>query len=511
MSNWTSGYVTDIGYTFGYYTELNPQRIKQIFAYAGLKYPEVGAACELGFGQGMSVNMHAAASAIEWCGTDFNPAQASFAQELAVVSGSGAKLFDDSFASFANRPDLPDFDFIGVHGIWSWISDENRSIMVDFIRRKLKVGGILYISYNTLPGWVAFAPIRHLMTEHAETMGSDGHGIIARINSALEFSEKLLAANPMFARANPNTADRFKKLKDQNRHYLAHEYFNRDWHPMYFSAMANWLSSAKLTYACSAHHLDHIDAINLTNEQIQFLKNIPDGEFRETVRDFMVNQQFRRDYWIKGARKLSPLEQNESIRALRIILLTHRTDILLKVSGTLGEATLSASVYAPILDFLSDHKIKTIGQIEHALHDKGITLRQIAEACMVLAGIGHIALAQDEPIAAKAKKSTDKLNAHLYQHAAVSGDINHLVSPVTGGGIVVGRFQQLFLVALQKNKKLPAECAQFAWQILSAQGQKIVKDGKTLDSTEENINELTEQATLFLEKQWPILKALQIA
>ena len=22
------------------------------------------------------------------------------------------------------------FDFIGVHGIWSWISDENRSIMV---------------------------------------------------------------------------------------------------------------------------------------------------------------------------------------------------------------------------------------------------------------------------------------------------------------------------------------------------------------------------------------------
>lgn len=30
--------------------------------------------------------------------------------------------------------------------------------------------------------------------------------------------------------------------------------------------------------------------------------------FRQTVRDFCVNQQFRRDYWVKGARKLSALE-----------------------------------------------------------------------------------------------------------------------------------------------------------------------------------------------------------
>jgi len=44
---------------------------------------------------------------------------------------------------------LPDFDYIGLHGIWSWISDENRQVIVDFIRKKLKVGGVLYISYNT--------------------------------------------------------------------------------------------------------------------------------------------------------------------------------------------------------------------------------------------------------------------------------------------------------------------------------------------------------------------------
>jgi hypothetical protein len=30
------------------------------------------------------------------------------------------------------------------------------------------------------------------------------------------------------------------------------------------------------------------------------LNELPDPTFRQSVRDFMVNQQFRRDYWIKG-------------------------------------------------------------------------------------------------------------------------------------------------------------------------------------------------------------------
>ena len=61
-----------------------------------------------------------------WYATDFNPSQAAFARELAAASGADAQLFDDAFADFAESPDLPDFDYIGLHGIWSWISDANR-------------------------------------------------------------------------------------------------------------------------------------------------------------------------------------------------------------------------------------------------------------------------------------------------------------------------------------------------------------------------------------------------
>ncbi|EXJ15980.1 class I SAM-dependent methyltransferase [Imhoffiella purpurea] len=510
MTDWTAGYVADIAYTYGYYTELNPGRIKLALLNQGLVFPEVSTACELGFGQGLSTNLHAAASTTRWYGTDFNPSQAGFAQQLSAVSGAGAELHDAAFVDFAQRSDLPDFDFIGVHGIWSWISDENRAVIVDFVRRKLKVGGILYISYNTLPGWAAFAPMRHLMTEHAEVLGAEGRGIVSRIDGAIEFAENLLATNPLFARANPLVGERLQQLKGHNRHYLAHEYFNRDWHPMHFATMAACLDEAKVQYACSAHYLDHIDALSLTSEQQVFLADVPDPMFRETVRDFMVNQQFRRDYWVKGARKLSTLEQVETLRAQRLVLKAHRADVSLKVSGALGEADMSENIYAPILDLLADHKPRTLGQVEAALSERGIGFQQILQAAILLTGTGHLAPVQTEQVVNKAKKQTERINTYLCHKARGSNDIGYLASPVTGGGIGVNRFQQLFLLALAEGRKQPVDWAAFVWQILAAQGQKLIKDGKMLEATDENIAELTRQAQEFADKSLPILKALQI-
>ncbi|MFN7504535.1 MAG: class I SAM-dependent methyltransferase, partial [Limnobacter sp.] len=166
MKSGTANALSDVDYIYGYYPELNPLRVQLALLRRGLRWPSIGTACELGFGQGLAANLHAAASTVTWWGTDFNPAQAAFAQDLATASGVNANFSDDAFVDFVKRPDLPQFDYICLHGIWSWISDENRNAIVDFVRRKLRVGGVLYVSYNTLPGWAGFSPIRHLMVEH---------------------------------------------------------------------------------------------------------------------------------------------------------------------------------------------------------------------------------------------------------------------------------------------------------------------------------------------------------
>ena len=92
-----------------------------------------------------------------------------------------------------------------------------------------------------------------------------------------------------------------------------------------------------------------------------------------------------------------------------------------------------------------------------------------------------------------------------------SNDLAYLASPVTGGGVQVNRFQQLFLLARHQGRKMPEEWARFVWEHLQALGQRLTKEGKVLEAADENLAELTAQAQAFAEKQLPILKALQTA
>ena len=144
------------------------------------------------------------------------------------------------------------------------------------------------------------------------------------------------------------------------------------------------------------------------------------------------------------------------------------------------------------------------------MRGKEINFSQIVQAAVVLTGAGHLASAQEESVVGKAKKQTDKLNAHLCHKARGSGDVAFLASPVTGGGVAVSRFQQIFIAAIAQGKKQPNEWAQMAWELLAAQGQRIIKDGKAVESAEDNLAELQSQAKAFAEKRLPVLKALQV-
>ena len=67
------------------------------------------------------------------------------------------------------------------------------------------------------------------------------------------------------------------------------------------------------------------------------------------------------------------------------------------------------------------------------------------------------------------------------------------------------------MLALKDNVKDAEGIAKFAWDILEPQGQKIIKEGKPLESPRENLDELTELTKKFLEKKWPILHILKVA
>lgn len=512
MSDWTAGYVADIGYTFGYYPELHTLRSRLPLTVAGLATPaRFATACELGFGQGVGVNIHAAAGDTEWWGTDFNPAHAANAREMAEASGSGAHLFDESFEEFCRRDDLPGFDFIALHGTWSWISEENRRVIVDFLRRKLNVGGVFYVSYNTLPGWAPMVPMRHLLTECARTVGAPGQPLVERIDAALDFADRLLALDPGYARANPQAAERLKKLRTQDRNYLAHEYFNRDWHPMSFADMAGWLEGAKLGYAGSANYLSHIDALNGTPEQLALLKGITDPVFRETVRDHIGNQQFRRDYWVRGARQLSALQVKETIGRMSVMLLRPAADVSMTLSSAEGAPRLAEGIYMPLVEALADHAVQTVDALAARVKDKGVSFAAAVQAVMVLASRGDITVVQDGAVTAARKPHTERLTAWLLDRARSTQGILYLPSPVSGGALPATRMQQLCLAAHLRGARNVEQLARACWQVLAMQEQRLQVKGRTLATEQENLDQLRGEAKVFLEQTLPLLRLLQIA
>jgi hypothetical protein len=342
------------------------------------------------------------------------------------------------------------------------------------------------------------------MVDHAGM--SNGH-IAPRIEMAIGFVEKVQAAQTAFFVQNPAVGPRFDKLKGMSRNYLAHEYFNRDWTPFYFADVAAELGEAKLTYVGSAHLLDHIDAVNLSEDQQKLLAENPDPVRREGLRDFIVNQQFRRDVFVKGALPHTVASSREAWLDTRFALSTTRADVPLKVTGARGEATLHAETYEPLLDAFASGP-RTLRQVlaDQKIADLGWA--KLMQGLGVLVGSGHLQPALPEKNEGKRRERTKAFNVAVCECAKVSADLGFLASPVTGGGVQVNRFQQLFLLARAEKQSDPA---MFVWNILNGQNQRLLRDGKPIESAEENISELRLRLAEFEEKHLPVLQQLGVA
>ena len=59
--------------------------------------------------------------------------------------------------------DFVTFDYILVHGIWSWVPDIVKDRILSICNRNLSDRGIAYVSYNTYPGWKRLEQMRDIM------------------------------------------------------------------------------------------------------------------------------------------------------------------------------------------------------------------------------------------------------------------------------------------------------------------------------------------------------------
>ena len=503
MENWTQGYVSDVSYDYSFFPELAP--ISIAFNLLDHKFLppslEKVTYCELGCGQGFTTNILAAANPqSEFWGIDFNPTHAAEAKRLADAAKlENVHFSDQSFGEFL-KADTPKFDFITLHGVYSWINDENRNTLVELLRQKLKFGGAVYLSYNTLPGWSSLMPLREIMVKYA---GNTNDSSIEKVEKGLIFAKQLQTLKARYFLENPLVKQDLEEMQEDSRNYLAHEYFNDDWRPLYHFEVVQQLAEAKLTFATSADIDDQFHDFKLNQDQLNLLTQTTDITLRETIRDFFFNTRFRRDLYLKGAIKLPALEQIEILRNFRFALIVNPEDIEYKMDLVGRPIQLDEKIYKPLIEALAENP-QTIKELMKKPTLTKLDFASILQALKILMAKYIAVPALPEQEEEKRKESVIRFNTAVLKRARFGADTQILASPTIGSGIDISRSEQLLLLAHMRQ----GDPVQFIWNILKVQGERLIKDGKPLESPEANKAELKEQIKQFEKTRLPLLKHL---
>ncbi|HTM94628.1 MAG TPA: class I SAM-dependent methyltransferase [Croceibacterium sp.] len=486
---WNEGYVSEIDYVFGYFPEMSPARLKLALLSRGIGHnvSTSPSYLELGFGQGLSLAINATTASGDYYGTDFNPSQAGNAMRFAQASGKPVQIFDNSFEAFAARDDLPAFDMIALHGIWSWVSDKGREAILKIVDERLKPGGMLYMSYNVVPGWSPLMPLRHLLWEHHQRAGSGG--VVNRMDAALAFVDQVRNMGTGYFGAQPGASGWLDVMKGQDRNYLAHEYFNAQWRPESFADVSDRLAGVKLTYGASANILENIAERYLPSEMTAMLATIDDPTLRELTKDFLVNRKFRTDVFVKGARTLTANEVSDTMCSASFVRTGLNETLPSSLNFSFCEVPLRTDIFEPIARFMEEAEggVASFVELCSVAKQKDMHADQLIEALMALVGTGYLALATDSDTIAEDYFASLRFNREMCRQARYSGQAQYLAAPGIGAGIKVGRLELIALHALASGFE---DVAEYMLETLQGQHETVQINGAPACSDQEALEHL---------------------
>jgi methyltransferase-like protein len=184
------------------------------------------------------------------------------------------------------------FDYIIVHGVYSWVPDRVKEKILDICRNNLADQGIAYISYNVLPGWQFNKSMRDMMLYRSRHISNPKE----RVNATMELVNTMLEAGADSNRFHDVQLRWFGKnlqsFKDGSS-YLLHEYMEANNDPFYFHQFANALGKQDLQYLCDAEQAD-FELDGLPSDTAKKIEQLSENAIDiEQYLDFFKNTRFR--------------------------------------------------------------------------------------------------------------------------------------------------------------------------------------------------------------------------
>ncbi|MEC5398111.1 class I SAM-dependent methyltransferase [Uliginosibacterium sp. H1] len=468
----TDGYVTELPYSINHFPEMAPAHLRYALLQAGIAAPALDAPfnyLELGFGQGLGLTMLAALHPrSRFFGNDFMPAHVAAAQAMADSARlTNLQIMADSFAELAIR-DLPAMDYIVLHGVYSWVDDANRDHILAPIQRLLKPGGVVYVSYNALPGWANKAPLQHLMSEIAQRQEGSA---LQRFDAARRTLGMLDHQDAAYFAANPGARSALREIAESGDAYLLHEFAPAGWSPFYHTDIASRMAGAGLQFAASARLFSNVPQWSLPASSRALITGTADSSLRELMRDYVVQTPLRRDVFVHG---IIPLEDEEIIEAeceTLIALLRPPAACARNVRTPIDAVRLDDEVADALLEALAKgpHRFAALRGLGTLAH---VDPARVAATLNLMLCIGYLGAVASVDAAARVRAHA--LNAALLGRLRAGQRLSGLVSPAMGTAVAIAYHDLLFLAGQQEGCQGEEALSAYVAGILARVGDEVV-------------------------------------
>jgi SAM-dependent methyltransferase len=270
--------------------ETHPDRLAAIAGLFGVRSTDPARARVLELGCAAGGNLIPMAFYLpegRYLGVELSGAQAAHGQRM-----TAHLALDNVEIRHGDIMDVPldgePFDYIIVHGVFSWVPDFVQARILEICARKLAPAGVAYVSYNTQPGWGLRGMVRQMLLHH--TRGIDGPGArLAAARELLDFLATPLDHPPPGHDWLQREVDYLRKARDS---YLYHEYLEDSNTPMMFSEFMSRVRPAGLQYLADAQ-LHTLFPSTLGDAVAERFEAMDDLEREEQYLDFLRLRPFR--------------------------------------------------------------------------------------------------------------------------------------------------------------------------------------------------------------------------
>ena len=228
-------------------------------------------------------------------GVDLSGSQIEIGNEIIdAIDLKNVKLIEQDILKI--NKEFGTFDYIIVHGIWSWVPDVVKDKILEICNVNLSERGVAYISYNVYPGWHRLDQVREMMlfaTRHDQDMD-----LLPRTKKGISFvhymNELIKESKDIVPKLSWKT-DSFDSALDHKTYYIAHEYLEPINNPVYITDFINRAKKHDLVYVSDTDF--QLSAITwMKKERRELIEAMSGGDWntKEQILDFYFDTQFRR-------------------------------------------------------------------------------------------------------------------------------------------------------------------------------------------------------------------------